>query len=223
MKKIIKDTAILFIITLVTGFLIGLVYQVTKEARAEQDIKAKEKAYKEVYVGDEYKTVDFDSDEMNTVLKDNGLDKALIDEIVEVVDNNETVGYIITVTDKEGYGGDIQFAMGVSNEGEITGISYLSISETAGVGMKVTEDSFTSRFKGKVSEKISYTKNGAAGDDEIDAISGATVSTSAVTNGVNAGLCAYRYVSGESDSDESNTNTDSSVKNDTDVGGEENE
>ena len=60
--------------------------------------------------------------------------------------------------------------------------------------MKVTQKGFTNQFKGKKVDSIIYTKNGASADNEIDAISGATVSTNAVTNGVNAGLLAYQYI-----------------------------
>ena len=49
-------------------------------------------------------------------------------------------------------------------------------------------------------EKFTYTKTGASSDDEIDAISGATITTNAMTNGVNAGLCAFRYVEGGAES-----------------------
>ena len=86
------------------------------------------------------------------------------------------------------YGGDIQFVMGVKMDGTLNGISFLSIGETAGLGMKATEDKFMDQFKNKNVSKLSYTKNGALADDEIDALSGATITTNAVTNGVNAGL-----------------------------------
>ena len=114
--------------------------------------------------------------------------------------SGETLGYTFTVTDSEGYGGDIQFAMGVQNDGTLNGISILSISETAGLGMKATTDSFKDQFKNKNVEKFTYTKTGSTSDDQIDAISGATITTNAMTNGVNAGLCAFRYVEGGAES-----------------------
>ena len=49
---------------------------------------------------------------------------------------------------------------------------------------------------GKQVDKLVYTKNGASADNEIDALSGATVTTNAMTNGVNAGLCAFRVMEG---------------------------
>ena len=90
--------------------------------------------------------------------------------------------------------------MGVQNDGTLNGISILSISETAGLGMKANTDSFKDQFKNKKVEKFSYTKTGATSDDQIDAISGATITTNAMTNGVNAGLCAFQYVEGGTES-----------------------
>ena len=54
--------------------------------------------------------------------------------------NDAMIGYVLTVTDHEGYGGDIQFTMGVRIDGTLNGISFLSIGETAGLGMKATEE-----------------------------------------------------------------------------------
>ena len=62
--------------------------------------------------------------------------------------------------------------------------------------MRATTDDFKNQFKNKQVESFEYTKNGAAADNQIDALSGATVTTNAMTNGVNAGLWAFRYVEG---------------------------
>ena len=96
----------------------------------------------------------------------------------------------------EGYGGDIQFAMGIQDDGTLNGISILSIGETAGLGMRANTDAFKDQFKDKNVDKFEYTKTGATADDQIDALSGATITTNAMTNGVNAGLCAFQYEKG---------------------------
>ena len=67
------------------------------------------------------------------------------------------------------------------------------LSETAGLGMRADTDAFKNQFKDKNVEAFSYTKSGASADDEIDALSGATLTTNAVTNGVNAGICCFNY------------------------------
>ena len=185
----IKNTISLMLITLVAGLLLGAVYEITKEPIAKENQRAKEEAYKAVFAdADSFEAITLDTDEVQKELDSQGLD-ASINEAMKALDaSGQPIGYVLTVTDHEGYGGDIQFAMGVQSDGTMNGISFLSISETAGLGMKAKEDSFRKQFEGKNTEKIVYTKNGASADNEIDALSGATITTNAVTNGVNAGL-----------------------------------
>ena len=77
-------------------------------------------------------------------------------------------------------------------DGTVTGIEMLSISETAGLGMKAKEADFKDQFKDKNVEKFTYTKTGESGDDMIDAISGATITTNAVTNAVDSALVYFQ-------------------------------
>jgi electron transport complex protein RnfG len=115
-----------------------------------------------------------------------------IDEVSQALDaSGNILGYVITVTDHNGYGGDIQFSMGVTLDGTLNGISLLSISETAGLGMRAG-DVLVPQFTDKNVETFTYTKTGSTSDSEIDAISGATITTKAVVNGVNAGLEYFR-------------------------------
>ncbi|MDE5825848.1 MAG: FMN-binding protein, partial [Lachnospiraceae bacterium] len=117
-----------------------------------------------------------------------------IDEVMQAFDSSgQLLGYVITVTDHEGYGGDIQFSMGVTLDGTLNGISLLSISETAGLGMKAG-DVLVPQFANKKVESFTYTKSGSTSDSEIDAISGATSTTKAVVNGVNSGLLFFNDV-----------------------------
>ncbi len=201
MNTILKNTISITVITLVAGLALGVVQDITAGPIATQQEKSKEEAYKTVFEdADKFEVYSAD-DGLISYLSDNGFTAQTIDEIMVAEDaSGETLGYAFTVTDSEGYGGDIQFAMGVQNDGTLNGISILSISETAGLGMKATTDSFKDQFKDKKVEKFTYTKTGATSDDQIDAISGATITTNAMTNGVNAGLCAFQYVEGGAES-----------------------
>nr|WP_296155767.1 RnfABCDGE type electron transport complex subunit G [uncultured Blautia sp.] len=201
MNTILKNTISITVITLVAGLALGVVQDITAGPIATQQEKSKEEAYKTVFEdADKFEVYSAD-DGLTSYLSDNGFTAQTIDEIMVAEDaSGETLGYAFTVTDSEGYGGDIQFAMGVQNDGTLNGISILSISETAGLGMKATTDSFKDQFKDKKVEKFTYTKTGATSDDQIDAISGATITTNAMTNGVNAGLCAFQYVEGGAES-----------------------
>lgn len=190
-----KDTAILFAITLIAGLLLGLVYQITKEPIAIQEEKAKQEAYKEVFADAALFTEEECVQSGAAEWEEAGFKDVTIDEVMaaraEDSDESEILGYVITVTTKEGYGGDISFTIGIRNDGTVNGISILSISETAGLGMRA-EEVLKPQFAGKNVGKFEFTKTGAADDNQIDAISGATITTNAFTNGVNAGIYYFQ-------------------------------
>lgn len=200
-NKIIKDALALTLITLVAGVTLGGVYEITKDPIAKQEAQAKAEAYEQVFTdAAAFEAVEMDDTLTKTIrdqLDQEGYKAQSIEEVMRAEDQSgETLGYAFTVVTSEGYGGDIQFSMGVQNDGTLNGISILSIGETAGLGMNADTPAFKDQFDGKQVEKLQYTKNGATQDDEINAISGATVTTNAMTNGVNAGLCAFRVMEG---------------------------
>lgn len=181
MKSMMKDTVILFVITLVAGLLLGGVYEITKEPIAVQKALRKTQAYQEVFS-------DAGSFETVEEMTGKGNADATINEVAEAKDTSgNSLGYVMDITTHGGYGGDIQFTMGIQNDGTINGISILSIAETPGLGMKA-EEVIKPQFAGKVSKGFWVTKTGAVTSDEIDAISGATVTSNAMVNGVNAGI-----------------------------------
>lgn len=200
-NKIIKDALALTLITLVAGVALGGVYEITKDPIARQEAQAKAEAYEQVFTdAAAFEEVKMDDTLIQTIrdqLDQEGYKAQSIEEIMRAEDQSgETLGYAFTVVTSEGYGGDIQFSMGVQNDGTLNGISILSIGETAGLGMNADTPAFKDQFVGKQVEQLQYTKKGATQDDEINAISGATVTTNAMTNGVNAGLCAFRVMEG---------------------------
>ena len=200
-NKIIKDALALTLITLVAGVALGGVYEITKDPIARQEAQAKAEAYEQVFTdAAAFEEVKMDDTLIQTIrdqLDQEGYKAQSIEEVMRAEDQSgETLGYAFTVVTSEGYGGDIQFSMGVQNDGTLNGISILSIGETAGLGMNADTPAFKDQFVGKQVEQLQYTKNGATQDDEINAISGATVTTNAMTNGVNAGLCAFRVMEG---------------------------
>lgn len=187
MNKIIKNTIILTVITLVSGLLLGLAYEVTKDPIAQSEENAKREAWQAVFPDaseDAFEQTDVDQDIAASVIKDLGI-SATIDEVC-TVDGGDT-GYVITATDGEGYGGDIQVTVGITADGTVSGVSFLSISETAGLGMKAREPSFYEQYVGVQAEQFYVSKDGGQGEP-IDALSGATITTRAVTGAVNAAL-----------------------------------
>lgn len=196
-KNIIKDAAMLTIITLIAGLFLGFVYEITKAPIANQQALDKQKACKAVFEDAEKFVKDDTVDISNApeVLVTAGYTEESIDELLAAVDNSGNVlGYVMTVTTSEGYGGDITFSLGIKEDGTVNGYEILSISETAGLGMKAKESAFKDQFANKLVDSYKYTKTGATADNEIDAISGATITTNAITNGVNAGIVYFNSI-----------------------------
>ncbi len=189
MNKIIKNTMILTAITLVSGLLLGGVYEVTKAPIAAANEKAKKEAWQAVFPEadlSDFESLDVDESISSSVAE--SLDeKVVVDEVCQVGD----LGYVITTTDSEGYGGDIQVTVGIAKDGSITGISILSISETAGLGMKAKEASFYEQYVGEATDGFYVSKDGGDGT-AIDAISGATITSRAMTGAVNEALGYFK-------------------------------
>ena len=199
MKKILKDAFALLMITLVAGILLGFVYSITKEPIAQQEQLTKERSCQEVFA--DAATFENDTDDLEAAaaaMKAAGYEVQTLSEILVAKDDSgSTLGYVLSLVDPEGYGGDISFMMGIRLDGTLNGISILSIGETAGLGMNADTDAFKSQFANKKVEKFTFTKTGSTSDSEIDAISGATITTTAMTHGVNAGLAAFSSLGGE--------------------------
>ena len=207
MNRIVKDTIILTVITLVAGILLGLVYEVTKDPIAVQKELKKQEAYKTVFSdAEKFEEVPDTTQASAKALVDGGFNSAdakkasiVVNETMKALDaGGNVLGYAMNITTSQGYGGDITFTLGIRNDGTVNGYEILSISETAGLGMKAKEDAFKQQFAGKKVDSFAYTKTGASADNEIDAISGATITTKAMTDAINAGLCWFQTLEGGS-------------------------
>ena len=202
MKTIVKNTLSLTAFTLVMGILLGVVHYVTAEPIRLQEQKKVEEAYRNVFPeADHFEELEMEAplaDRLNEALIEGGHSQERVDAAAQALDKeNQFLGYVLTVTTAQGYGGDIQLTMGVAADGTTEGIAFLSIEETAGLGMRADTEEFRSQFSGKQVDSFAYSKTGASGDNEIDALSGATVTTNAVTSAVNAGLTAFQTLQEE--------------------------
>ena len=114
-----------------------------------------------------------------------------LNEMYEVQVNGEAAGYAVKVT-ASGSQGSIEMMVGVDAEGAVTGVSVVNHSETSGIGTKVVGNEPTASGVGVLDQFIG--KSAADGTltvgTNVDAITGATVSTKGVTAGVNAALAA---------------------------------
>ena len=202
MNKLVKDALVLTCITVIAGFALGLVYEITKAPIAKAEADALQNAYQTVFAdAASFEEMEgFDSQSATDIVQKAGYIDDTIDNCVLAKDGSgNTLGYVITVTSTAGYGGKITFSMGVTNDGIINGYSITTISETAGLGMKARDTgdgTFSSQFINRQSEIFTVTKTGASQSSEIDAISAATITSKAVTNGVNAGVTYFNYLVG---------------------------
>jgi electron transport complex protein RnfG len=193
-KGIIKDCIVLFVITLIAGLLLGVVYEVTKAPIAAQEAKTKMEAQQGVFAdAQEFNQLDIDSSIASTV-ETNGV---TVDEVYDALDGSgQHAGYVVQATSPNSYGGDVTLMVGITADGTCNGYSLLTINDTAGLGMNAKKDEFKNQYAGKQVEAFEVTKTGATSDEQIDAISGATITSKAVTEAVNACLAYANALEG---------------------------
>lgn len=184
-KDMFKLGLNLLIISAVAALLLALTNSVTASTIAQRNEQANAEARKLVLESAQ------DFEEVKDVKTDNSKG-VKVSEIYEAKDaSGNTVGYTLKVL-PSGYGGTIELMVGIdSAKGQVSGINVVSNSETAGLGAKSTDSEFSDQYKGKPLEELSVLKNGTPGDTEIKAISGATITSTAVTNGVDAAIEVY--------------------------------
>lgn len=191
MTKEVKNTLLMTCFALIFGLILGLVHEVTAGPIAFQ----KEKSLKEAY-----QAVIPDATEFNDIgVTPEGAAEAIaggdynaeITSVLEAVNGDGAIGYVINVVSHGGYGGDIGFSMGVDEGGSILGISITSIGETPGLGMRAQSDpTWLPQFYGK--EPGTVFKLG----ENVDSITSATFTSRCIVRGVNAGLAYVDYIRG---------------------------
>ena len=184
-KDMFKLGLNLLIISAVAALLLALTNSVTASTIAQRNEQANAEARKLVLESAQ------DFEQVKDAKTDNSKGVE-VSEIYEAKDaSGNTVGYTLKVL-PSGYGGTIELMVGIdSAKGQVSGINVVSNSDTAGLGAKSTDPEFSDQYKGKPLEELSVLKNGTPGDTEIKAISGATITSTAVTNGVDAAIEVY--------------------------------
>ena len=181
-KYIIKLTVTLFVTCVIVAGLLGLVNSVTEGPIAEKNKTKTAAAIQEVLPEMEGSPAVVElTDEMTDAASGAG---ATITEAYEAQAGGSVIGYALKIV-ASGSQGNIEMMVGVDAEGAVTGVSIVKNSETSGIGSKVmsNENGVLDQFIGKSAADgtLSVGKN-------VDAISGATVSSRGVTTGVNAAL-----------------------------------
>lgn len=162
-KEFVRLSGILCIITLIAAFLLAGVNAITEERIEIAQNQAN------VYA-------------MNVIFPDADSFKEIKDGVNEAFSKDKSLGYCIKVSLK-GFGDKIEMMVGITNEDTISGIEILSHSETPGLGAKAANDDFKGQFKGKNLD-LTVVKTSTENNDEVKAITGATITSRAVTEGV---------------------------------------
>ena len=159
----------LFVITAISGGLLGLVYGMTKDTIAEVDAKKNAQAIAEVLGTDE-----------NTRLETATVDDLFYNLAYDA--NGNLIGAAIKTYSNSGFNGRIELMVGILADGTINAISVLSQSETPGLGANMVQPKFKNQFNGKnpASYNLSVKKDGG----DVDAITAATISSRAFTGAV---------------------------------------
>ncbi len=180
-KDVFKPIVVLFTICIVIPLALAVTNYYTKDKIAVLTAKNEKASMKELVKADSYKEAEFNyygtGIAFNVAIKD-----------------NEELAYIF-VTSEKGYGGDVSVMTAVGVDGKIVAVKVLDASnETPGLGQNTTKESFYSQYKEKY-QKVSVVKNGADGaNNEINAVTGATISSKAVTKAVNKALNYANYI-----------------------------
>ena len=174
-SKITRLGAILFGITAGTGLILGAVQAVTEGPIADQRAAQKNAALSATLPGaKEFVPVELSGEH------------GLVTEVVAGKDGDKTAGWCFTVGTK-GFGGPMTVLVGIDGAGTTTGISILEMNETPGLGARSTEPAFQAQYRGKGPKgPLTVTKTPPENERQIQAISGATISSRAVTRAVNA-------------------------------------
>lgn len=190
-KYVLQLAGTLFAIAAIVALLLGFVNSITADKILAIQAQKTQTSLQSVFEGATFTKQDITAEQTEIAAGDDTKSKLIA---IYAVDDGS--GYAIEVG-PSGFGGTIDMIVGVNSDGSIAGISVVSSSETAGIGTEVCKnkpnrngDGVLSQFEGKTSGTDNlFTVN--SGSNEVDAISGATVSTKAITRGVNAAMLVY--------------------------------
>lgn len=179
MKDILKLGVTLFAICAVSALILGVTNNITASVIEDRNIQASNESRQIVLSkADEFKQLE-------------GINSDIVVEVYEGLKGKDLIGYTIKTAPK-GYGGAVEVMVGISIDGKITGVDIGNHSETPGLGSKATEPEFKNQYVDKdVENSLLVVKGSSSNDNEISAISGATITSNGVTSGVNAAMKIY--------------------------------
>lgn len=173
MREMIRPGLVLMLITVVAALCLGAAYAVTKEPIEKQLIQTKNASMQKIMPDAD----DFEEIEVNPGYEANS--------VYAATSQGDGIGYVIGLKVK-GYGGDIDVLAAIDVQGTIVGVDIVNHSETPGLGAKADSDAYLSQYKNKT-QFLTVVKS-AAGDNDVQAVTSATITSNAVTTAVNSAL-----------------------------------
>ena len=190
-KTVIKNTLILVAISLSAALLLSVVYAVTKNTIAEAEEKERMDSF--YYVLPNAKEFVNDGGDRLINFNNKNVGVEIISAYKGYDENGNAAGTVVSVVSHKGYGGDVTLSLGMDNNGVITGMKVTDMSETSGLGAECQNTEWAAQFTGLSRYPLTYMQKGQPEGDTIDALTGATITTKAVLEAVNAGLSYFAY------------------------------
>ena len=180
-----KDTLLnmfvaLFVICVVSGGVLGLVYNATKDPIAAAEAAKKNEAIKNVLP---------EFNELKETMVKSALEDAELPFYLAYDADNNFIGAAVQTFTNKGFSGNIALMVGILADGTVNNISVLQHAETPGLGSKMTEPSFKDQFNNKNASSFNFNVKKDGGD--VDAITAATISSRAFCDAVNRALSTF--------------------------------
>ena len=178
-NEFVQLGGILCAITLVVDLALGAVNAVTAGPIAEQNAQKIKDSLENVMPGAESEQIDVPEGTTVTTETKNATSVTIL-SAYKMTKDGADAGYCVEVG-PTGFGGAVDTMVGIDSDGKVTGISVISASsETPGLGARSTEPEFQAQFAGQVGTEVAVAKDGGS----IDALTGATITSRAVSEGV---------------------------------------
>jgi len=171
MKEIIMLGVVLGLVSMIAALGLSVTYSVTKERIQKQAELALDKARKEIFP-------EANEFVINEEMTGKTVGSTVVKEFYSVLGNNQEELGVLFTANTPGYGGNIVFILGLTNEGLVKSVRVTEHTETPGLGANIIKPSFLDQFhQKKISDDFIVKK-------DVKAITAATISSKALTNGI---------------------------------------
>lgn len=189
MKETINLAIRLFLITAASAIILAFANQTTEPLILQKQQEDYQNSLKVAYAdADEFKALD------ENKLKEIQSQDDNVQDVQIALKGNEPIGYVVKSEGDGGYSGSITTVVAISQDKKIVGYTVLQSQETSGIGTRIEDPEFTDSLIGKSAAQDVQAVSSPAAENEIQALSGATYSTTAATNAINSAIRAVNEI-----------------------------